>query len=277
MTAAAAASRQDLVAELREIWQSIDALLEGLKPDEWQLPTSCPGWTVRDHVAHLVGTESTLAGRPSPPTEEGWEAPAHVLNDIGRFNEAWIESLRDVTPAELLAAWRDIVAVRLSALEAMTDDDFAADSWTPVGPGTYGRFMEIRVFDCWVHEQDIRDAVGRPGHEAGPAAEQALAEITGALGYLVGKRAGAPDGSRVSIELTGSLARTLSVAVDGRARVVDSLEGPATAQVRLPARIFARLACGRIDPGEALASGEIDLRGDTALGDKVVRNLKFTI
>ena len=34
---------------------------------------------------------------------------------------------------------------------------------TPVGPGTYGLFMEIRVFDCWVHEQDVRRAVGRPG------------------------------------------------------------------------------------------------------------------
>ena len=37
--------------------------------------------------------------------------------------------------------------------------------------------MRIRVFDCWLHEQDIRDAVGRPGGEDGPAASVALDEI----------------------------------------------------------------------------------------------------
>ena len=33
-------------------------------------------------------------------------------------------------------------------------------SFTPAGKDTYGRFMQIRVFDCWLHEQDIRDALG---------------------------------------------------------------------------------------------------------------------
>ena len=67
--------------------------------------------------------------------------------------------------------------------------------------------MRIRAFDCWLHEQDIRDAVGRPGGEEGPAAEAALDEIAAALGYVVGKKAGAPQGSRVRFELTGPAAR----------------------------------------------------------------------
>jgi hypothetical protein len=28
--------------------------------------------------------------------------------------------------------------------------------------------MHIRIFDCWVHEQDMRRATGRPGHLTGP-------------------------------------------------------------------------------------------------------------
>ena len=67
--------------------------------------------------------------------------------------------------------------------------------------------MRIRTFDCWLHEQDIRDAVGRPGGEDGAAAALALDEMTSAIGYVVGKKAGAPQGSRVRFDLTGPAAR----------------------------------------------------------------------
>ena len=40
----------------------------------------------------------------------------------------------------------------------MSQEEWDAESFTPAGKSTYGRFMQIRVFDCWLHEQDIRDA-----------------------------------------------------------------------------------------------------------------------
>ena len=68
--------------------------------------------------------------------------------------------------------------------------------------------MRIRVMDMWFHEQDIREAVGEPGHLAGPGARRrALAEVVAALGYVVGKRVGAPAGTTVRFELTGPVAR----------------------------------------------------------------------
>ena len=77
----------------------------------------------------------------------------------------------------------------------MSDDEWNAESFTPAGMDTYGRFMQIRVFDCWLHEQDIRDAVGRPGHETGLAVEVVLDEMATALGFVVGKKAGATSRS----------------------------------------------------------------------------------
>ena len=39
----------------------------------------------------------------------------------------------------------------------MTQADFDAPSWTPAGRDeTYGRFMRIRHYDCFMHEHDIR-------------------------------------------------------------------------------------------------------------------------
>ena len=66
----------------------------------------------------------------------------------------------------------------------------------PVGRGTYGRFLEIRVFDFWVHVRDITSPLGRPTDDAGIAAEIALAQVEDSIGYIVGKKIGLPDGKQ---------------------------------------------------------------------------------
>ena len=268
-------SASALTAQLVEVWDALVSLGEELSDRDWAGATSCPGWPVSAHYAHIVGTESMLLGRPDPEVEP---APAeHVRNDIAVFNERWITALRGESRAEVLGRLTEVTAARRAALEAMTEADFSAPSWTPVGQADYRRFMQIRVFDCWVHEQDVRHAVGRPGHEHGPAVDQSVDEIVRALGFIVGKKAGAPEGSSVLIELTGPLRRDIRVAVaGGRARVVDAIEGDPTASLSLSSTAFIRLACGRVDP-KSVIDGGVQVAGDAGLAERVVSNLAFTI
>jgi len=135
--------------------------------------------------------------------------------------------------------------------------------------------MQIRIFDCWMHEQDVRTAVQHPGNESGDVAERALDEVVLALGYIVGKRGRAPDGSSVLIRLTGPVERELAVQVDGRARVVEAIEGAPTATLTLSSTLFMRLAGGREYAETAL--GRIDLGGDQALALQLAANLAYTI
>ena len=154
----------------------------------------------------------------------------------------------------------------------MDQTAFDAESFTPAGPDTYGRFMRIRVMDMWMHEQDIREVVGRPGHDGGAAPEFALDEMTGALGFVVGKRAGAPAGASVRFDLTGPAARRIDVEVGDRARVVDAIDGPPTVTLAMPALLFTRLCGGRgADPAG------VEVTGDDALGAAVVANMGFMI
>jgi uncharacterized protein (TIGR03083 family) len=224
-------------------------------------------------VAHLIGTERSLSGAALPdiPADPG----AHVRNDIGKVNEAWICELRDRPHADLLADFRAVTGERLARLRAMSIDDFNAPSWTPAGNATYARFMQIRIFDCWMHEQDIRAAVQRPGNEGGAAAEQSLDEVVAALGYIIGKRGRAPDGSSVLIRLTGPVKRDVAVVVQGRARVVEAMEGEPTATLNLSSSLFMRLAGGREDA--ELALGRIELGGDQALARQLATSLAYTI
>ena len=138
--------------------------------------------------------------------------------------------------------------------------------------------MRVRIFDCWMHEHDIRDALraagGRRRSSTGPDARLALDEIAASMGFVVGKLGGAPDGSRVRLELTGPLQRTINVAVDGRAQVVDDFGGAEpTATITLDGLLFTRLAGGRT----AVDHDAITYGGDEAVGKRVVEHLNYVI
>jgi uncharacterized protein (TIGR03083 family) len=267
--------KEPVVAALREVWADLDELLAGLDDADWATPTCLPGWDVQAVVAHVLGTEGMLLGDDAPVVEIDTEVRTHVRNDIARFNEVWVVALADDSPASVLALFREHVARRLAALDATTQEAWDTVGFTPAGQDTYGRFMRVRTFDCWMHEQDIRDAVGRPGGEDGLAARLAIDEMAAALGYLVGKKGKAPPGSRVRLELTGAAGRTVNVEVDERAAIVDELSGPATVTLTMPVGVFARLGGGRADP--TLLLDQVTIDGDVEVGERIVTNMAYTI
>ncbi len=268
-------SKERTVAALGEVWASIGDLLTTMDGADWHRPSPLPGWDVQDNVAHVIGTELMLLGHDAPPVVA--VGGAHVRNDIGAFNEAWVASMRDLTPAAMIARFGEVTDRRRRALGAMTHGEWDADALTPAGPSTYGRFMQIRVFDCWLHEQDIRDAIGRPGHESGLAVDVTLDEMTTALGYVIGKRAGVAAGHGVTFALTdaGALVRRIDVEVGDRARVVPELTAPATVTLTMPVGVMTRLAAGRTALDEVRERITVD--GDAATADAVLGNLAYTI
>jgi uncharacterized protein (TIGR03083 family) len=201
----------------------------------------------------------------------------HIKNAIGSANEVWVESMRGLSGTEMVDRLRDVSSRRLTALRAMTQADFDAPSWTPAGPNeTYGRFMRIRHFDCYLHEHDMRSAVGADDRLAPSHLDSALDEVTTGLGFVVGKRAGMPPGSRVRIAITGPVSREFLIAVDERAAVVDTLDGPATVELEMPAMVFLRLTGGREDAAPHL-DVDVTLHGDRELASRLAEHLAFTI
>lgn len=260
-------TRTQIIENLDRCFRSLTDVATQLTDDQWSTPSLCPDWTVQGVVAHVAAIEEALSGWwPEGPTD-----PPPFASIPPIFAE-----LSTAPPATLLDRLRSAFDRRRSELAALDDAAFATPCATPVGPGTYGRFMEIRVFDCWVHERDVRVPLGLAGDDGGPAAEMALDEVRGSLGYIVGKRMGFPDGSSIAFELTGPVQRRLLVNVDGRAAVVDELPHPKVA-VTTDSLTFMLLACGRIDPEEAISAGRITWSGDENLGAIAARNLRFTM
>ncbi len=267
--------KDTVVETLIDLWAAIDSLVCELDDDQWAAASPCPGWTVHDLIAHIVGTERSLAGHTPPESDTDFDALAHVHNKIGVLNETWVQAFSRLSSTEMMEQFRATTAERASALRAMTAEDFAAPSWTPAGQSTYGRFMRIRVFDCWMHEQDIRDTLALPGGMDCSAADLAVDEIIASLGYIVSKLGKAPDGTSVTFDLTGVRPRRIHVSVDGRAQVVDELPGPATVTIELPTGLFTRLCGGRVDYD--LAIEKVKFVGDEPLGRQLTTALAYTI
>ncbi|WP_372697661.1 maleylpyruvate isomerase family mycothiol-dependent enzyme [Arthrobacter sp. JSM 101049] len=108
--------------------------LATLPPRQWESPSLCAGWSVRDVVAHVVSYE-----------EHG---PVDLLKRLGRtrfrpqrLNAAALADYRDKSPDELLEFLRDHVEPQ----------------------GSTARFGgRVGLVDCLIHHQDIRRPLGMP-------------------------------------------------------------------------------------------------------------------
>ncbi len=264
----------DSVGNLGRIWASIEALCSSLTEAQWKQSTALPGWSVQDNLSHLVDYESRALGRPGPehtPADLG-----HARNAIGQSNEVGVDYRRQWTGEQVLAEFREVTAARLAQLRSFTDDDLARPVDTPIGPGTMADMLTLRVMDSWAHEQDIRTALGRPGHLEGPAVDQALEHFTGFLPYVVGKRAGAPEGARVVVEIAGHEAIGVEV-VDRRARRTDALPVEPDTTVRTDVATFVALVNGRVHASDAGLADRIEITGDQALGRAIADNLSVMV
>jgi uncharacterized protein (TIGR03083 family) len=253
---------------LTQCYDAVEALCARMDAGMWRHQSLCPDWTVRGVVHHLAMMENVMTGW-LPDSEH--ELPP--LDRIAPFDEE-MGKLDGEQFAERVA---EVFTRRRADLAALIAADLARPSWTPVGVKTFGRFLEIRVFDFWVHERDIATPLGLPTDDTGPRAEIALAEVEGSLGYIVGKKIGLPDGASIVFHLTGPLVREMAVTVaGGRARVVDHVERP-DVELTADTLTFMQLACGRIDPQLPIDKRRVHWSGNHELGDRAARNLRFTI
>lgn len=270
--------KSDVLDGLFSSWDAIDQLMTGVSDAQWTAPTPLPGWCVHDVVAHVIGTESMLSGVATPELGADVTTFGHVRNPIGELNECWVQQLRGETGDDVLTRFRDVTAKRRAALTDMPEETWNGVTVTPAGPDTYGRFMRVRTFDCWMHQQDVRSALSRPPSDAdldGPASRLALDEIAASMGFVVGKLGKAPDGARVAFELTGPMARTIRVAVDGRAAVVDEFADAPTTVVRLDGLQFTRRCGGR--PLGDDRPRDVEFDGDAEVGQRIVDHMAYVI
>jgi uncharacterized protein (TIGR03083 family) len=264
----------DLLATYVAAWKScaadVEALLRELSEDDWGRPTDCPGWTVRDVAAHLAALEAELAGDPGPRLDQVSAATANVS---GAYTQAGVDDRKDRSPQQLVDEFSDAVRRRATEL----DDDPPTDPTgsPPRNPGGVGwdwqTLLRNRVVDLWVHEQDIRRAVARPGDLETPAAHVTTQTFLAAVPYVIAKRAGAEPGTTVTMLVDGQ-ASAFEVGSDGRCRPLDDVPGEPTTRLEMDSETLAVLGAGRRDP----LTVDVVVDGDRGLAERILYGLAVT-
>lgn len=267
---------QDRLSSLVAVWwEAIDSfthLLEHVGDDEWSTPTDLPGWDVRAVAAHTAHLESLLAGRAHDDVEIG-DAP-HARGTMGQFTEQGVVARRPESPDALITEIRESTTARHTQLLADPPTDpsapapgvFGAIGWTT------GLLLRNRPLDVWMHEQDIRRALDRPGNLDSAAAIHSADYLMESLPFVVGKRAQAPVGSVVRLEVAAHAPVTVVVGDDGRGRLATPEDGEPTVTLTMDRETFVVLAGGR-SPGEL---GVVGVVGDDKLGARVIAAMAVT-
>lgn len=161
--------RVDTVDLFPGLHDALMSLLRDLAPAEWDRPTVCREWCVKDVVAHMLDTQirqlsmgrDAYAGlAPDAPVAEYHDLVAW----LNRINHEWVRAMRRASPRVLL----DMLAVtgpQYNDYLAALDPD--APAMFPVawaGEAEPANWFDIgrSYTEYWHHQQQIREAVDRP-------------------------------------------------------------------------------------------------------------------
>lgn len=162
-----------------------------LPEGSWNRATECPGWSVRDIVSHVIAVESELLGDPRPIHSLPRDL-LHVTTDAARYLELPVDKRRCHTALEMTGELDYTIIRRSRALRNAKQLPNEPVRW-PAGPQSrdipYHELLRLRAFDVWVHEQDLRRALGTPGNLDSPAALVARDVLLQGLPKVVANRA----------------------------------------------------------------------------------------
>lgn len=149
-----------LIADLEAEQRQLDEIVARLSADQWDSPTSSPGWAVTDQIGHLcyfdgaaaaaITAPDTFAGLVSDLMEAGRAGPDGV-------DDYTLGSFRALDPPGRLEAWRRNRRALAEAAAGLGERDRV--NW--YGPSMGAKsFVTARLMEVWAHGTDVCDAVG---------------------------------------------------------------------------------------------------------------------
>jgi uncharacterized protein (TIGR03084 family) len=148
----------EVLADLLAEQQSLDDIVAGLSPEQWQLPTPSPGWTVADQIGHLTYFDRNAALAITDPA--AFQDAMHALlgsGADGSGDDMTLGPYRAMSPDALLAAWR--AGRQTLAAAAATLENDTRIAWYGPSMGSKS-FLTARLMEAWAHGQDVVDTVG---------------------------------------------------------------------------------------------------------------------
>jgi uncharacterized protein (TIGR03083 family) len=182
------------------------ALLSDLSTEEWENPTACEGWTVKDVALHLLGDEIGILSRKRDrflPATQAIQSAEELVALVNDLNATWVQATRRLSPRLLCGLLRFTGAQACETFRLL--DPYALGgpvSWAGPDPAPVWLDVAREYTERWHHQQHIRDAVERPGFKEPRFFAPVLDAFARALPHTF-RDVDAPDGTLVTLTLSG--------------------------------------------------------------------------
>lgn len=254
--------------ELRETNEALVDLLRSLGDADWHRPTVHRDRTVKDLAAHLLdGSLRRLAVQRDGFVGEPFSGGgfADLVAFIQRLNREWIVAARRLSPQMLVRMIAEADAEVLALFEGIDLDAPAAFGVAWAGEATSAHWFDVarEYTEKWHHQQQIRDAVGRPDLASRRHMMPVIATFVRGLPHAY-RGVDAPEGTKVQLSIGGEAVSVWCLAREAEAW-------------RLEAKVVADPACEVVLDGDVAwrlwtkglvsddAPSRIAIHGDAAL------------
>lgn len=245
-------------------------VLSGLDEKQWRKPTVCKLWTVKDIAAHLLDTSlrRLSAGRDNYripfPVLESNDA---LISHLNAMNASWVEAWKRVSPAILV---QQISTAQEQLYHYLLSLDYDGEALFPVSWA--GETLSRNWFDIareyterWLHQQQIREAVGAPGLLTRELYFPFLNTLMQALPYTYNRYKGdATEGTIVQVDIIGNAGGAWKIIRNAAGWSFTNAANIADVQVYIDEQIAWLLFSKAVDAMEARQFWQV--LGDTDLG-----------
>lgn len=264
------------VAELfPDLQHAFIELLSGLAPEEWSQPTVCGDWTVKDVVAHMLGSQVGMISGwrdnyRNPHFSDGldistWDG---LLAAIDRQNSDWVAATQRISPQLLVELCRTIGDEFVATMGTVDPLELSGPvNWA--GPDPAPAWMQIarEYTEYWTHQQHIRDAIGNPGLTDRRMYYPVLDAFARAIPHNL-RNSSAAEGTVARLVITGEAGGTWSAHRADNTWDLIVEDSPAAATVTLDQDLAWRLFTKGVRPADV--TDQIDVSGDAVLARPIV-------
>jgi uncharacterized protein (TIGR03083 family) len=246
--------------ESERFYADLDSLAEA----DWDQPSNCPPWTVRQLVAHQMGgaeryitaIEKALAGEPIPP--EPRAARAVRMNEIAAQ-----------PPAKIMVDFRALTEVFEAFFGGLSDEQLSVIAPHSHGPRGPVWFVEQRLAEVAFHHWDVNTVLGRPAELATETLRYLLPMLLemNFPAVLARDKRGGHGSYHLAVRDQPDLAWQLDFAPGA---VVVRRGGPSagSALIEADAAALSLLIIKRHTLAELQAQGRLTFSGDPAMADR---------
>jgi uncharacterized protein (TIGR03083 family) len=213
--------RDEMVGLATTEYERLLTLFRELEPAEWDRPTVCDGWSVKDMVAHLLGAAEANASLV--------ENARQVLRGRGRvrddgrplvdgINDVQVDDRRHLSPAELVERLAAVAPRAVRGRRRTPPPLRRVPVPGPLGdPITLGFLVDVAYTrDQWMHRVDVSRATDRELVLTGAHDGRIVADIV--------RDWAAAHGEAFELELTGPAGGHYHQGTGGPELTVDAVE-----------------------------------------------------